>query len=141
MEPMMKKKREVSCLVPYRRRGSEFEFFLQKRDANAATSPNKLGLFGGGLESGETIEQALVRELQEELEYVPKAPVYFCRYEHATHINSVFLEEVGPTFENDVHVHEGQYGKFLTLKEVEESDDSSIVTLLIVTQVAQMLAL
>jgi 8-oxo-dGTP diphosphatase len=39
---------------------------LQRRTKDAPTNPGKLGLFGGGVEAGETSEQAARRELSEE---------------------------------------------------------------------------
>jgi 8-oxo-dGTP diphosphatase len=39
---------------------------LQRRDAKAPTSPNKLGLFGGHLNRGEGPIDAIVREVHEE---------------------------------------------------------------------------
>ena len=65
MEPIMNKKREVATLVPYRWRNDLLEFYIQKRDVDASTAPNKLGLFGGGLEDGESMVDALMREIQE----------------------------------------------------------------------------
>lgn len=41
--------------------------FLQHRDGNAPTNPNKWGLWGGRIEGNETPEEALVRELKEEI--------------------------------------------------------------------------
>lgn len=135
----MNDKREVATVVLYRNRGDNLEFFIQKRDADAKSAPDKLGLFGGGLEVGESIDQALGRELQEELEYTPTSPVYFSRYEHATHINHIFLEQVAAGFENKVVVHEGQYGKFLTYDEIVARGDAMLNTLYILAQVSKYL--
>lgn len=120
-------------------RGAVIEFFIQKRGLDFVSAPDKLGLFGGGLDEGESIDQALIRELQEELEYTPVRPVYFSRYEHATHINHVFLEEVAAGFEDKVVVHEGEYGKFLTHDEMVARGDATLNTLYIVTQVSKFL--
>ena len=139
MEPIMNKKREVATLLPYRWRGNVLELFIQKRCPDVTSAPNKLGLFGGGLEEGEGLLEALRREIQEELEYVPKAPRYFSRYEHATHINNVFIEEVGSDFENIVHVHEGEYGKFMTFDEFRSSDDAMSTTMGMIDQASRFI--
>lgn len=39
---------------------------FQRRDGGAPVSPHKLGLFGGHVEPGETVDAAMVRELEEE---------------------------------------------------------------------------
>jgi mutator protein MutT len=49
------------------------EFLLGKRAATRAFYPNVWDLPGGHCEPGETVEQALVRELQEELGVTPTA--------------------------------------------------------------------
>jgi 8-oxo-dGTP pyrophosphatase MutT (NUDIX family) len=133
----MKQKREVAALLPYRKTSNGLEFFLQQRDMKTHVNAGLLDLFGGGLEEGETTEQALSREIQEELEYVPKTTIYFSRYENATHICHVFLEEVGAEFESSVQVHEGKYGKFLTLEEAQMSKIFA-QTLLVLQQVSQI---
>ena len=139
MEPMMKTKREVATLVPYRRTDKGLEFFLQQRGMNPHPNAGLLDIFGGGLEAGETLEEALLREIREELEYVPRAYTYFSRYENSTHTNNVFFEEVDGSFENMVNVHEGTHGKFLTL---EEAAKAKVFTqaLLILQELSRMLA-
>lgn len=109
----MQNKRVVSSYVPYRKRGDVYEFFLQKRDKNASTNPGLFGLFGGGCDEGETPLQGLKREVQEELEHTPQKPISFSRYESASTIFHVYVEEVSDDFESFVHVSEGEYGKFL----------------------------
>lgn len=53
--------------VPAIIRNSKGEILLGKRDAGMANYPNFWGLPGGLMEYGETIEQAIKRELKEEL--------------------------------------------------------------------------
>jgi mutator protein MutT len=122
MEPIRKIKKELAGLFPYRRRGEEFEYFVQKRTADAPRLAGLVGSFGGHFEQGEDILAAISREIQEELEYVPKNAQYFSRYEYAYGVIHIFIEEVGQDFESEVHVHEGDYGKFMTLIELKGVD-------------------
>lgn len=134
MQPLMQKKREASCLVPYRKRDDSFEFYLQKRDKDAHAAGDMLGLFGGGIEAGESVEEALAREMREELVYVPVAATYWSRFEHATGVNHVFVEPVDGDFESRVDVHEGQYGIFLTYEEMLARPDVLNITRLVIFQ-------
>jgi len=141
MEPLMQDKREVATLVPYRMRGTEPEFYLQMRALDAPTSPDRWGIFGGGLESGEEKEDALLREIEEELRYVPKKHVFFSTYEHAKRINYVYIEEVDENFESHVEINnEAQYGRFLTEAEVMDSPKAGTVTRLIISQLSKYLS-
>jgi 8-oxo-dGTP pyrophosphatase MutT (NUDIX family) len=141
MEPMMNEsdKRKAAALIAYRPNGKEYEFYLQKRTADAPTNPGKFGLFGGGFEQNESAIDALFREIQEELVYTPRNLTYFSRYETATRIFDVFIEEVGPDFESLVDVQEGDFGTFMTLVDIEKADNISPITRIITQQLSDEL--
>jgi 8-oxo-dGTP pyrophosphatase MutT (NUDIX family) len=139
MEPLLNKKEEVSVLLPYRKSSGEHEFFLQKRDGNPPTDPNVFSMFGGGLEGSERPEDALKRELFEELEYTPADPQYFARFMRLGKTFHVFIESVPEGFENSVVVHEGEYGRFLKTSEILYSKNVSLIAQLIVSHVSEYL--
>ena len=67
----------VAIAILYR----EGKFLLQLRDnIPNIIYPGSWGLFGGHLEPGETPDEALVRELEEEINYIPTAPQQFRCY-------------------------------------------------------------
>ncbi|MBI4145182.1 NUDIX domain-containing protein [Candidatus Woesearchaeota archaeon] len=51
----------------------------QLRDSKPRYRPNMWGFFGGGIESGETPEQAVIREAREELQ-IDLKPTFFGHY-------------------------------------------------------------
>ncbi len=67
--------REIVNLILHDRDG---RILLQQRDEDAPTYPALWCLFGGGIDPGETPEQALTREAWEELRYRPQAPRLLC---------------------------------------------------------------
>ncbi len=134
----MKDKRQVAAYIPYKRMGEHIAFFLQKRDMKAARLPGVFGMFGGGLDKGESREQGLMREVQEELTYVPVRPLYFSRYETADHAFDLFIEEVSADFEEKIKVEEGEYGKFFTAAEIA-NENVSATTRLVIPQLEQFL--
>ncbi len=122
MEPLKKKedKYNAAGLIPYKRTNRGVEMYLQKRTADAKRNPGCWGMFGGGVEKGETPEAAMQREIAEELEYKPLKPIYFSDYETADGILHVFFEEVPDDFDNKVIVHEGDFGRFITIEEFRQ---------------------
>jgi 8-oxo-dGTP diphosphatase len=58
--------RHVAVLILYDGQG---RILLQHRTCDAPSFPGHWGLFGGGIEPGETPEQAVKREILEELSY------------------------------------------------------------------------
>ncbi len=61
----------LSAVILYDDRG---RMLLQHRTDDAPTFPGFWSFFGGGVEPGETLEEAAVREALEELSYTLKAP-------------------------------------------------------------------
>lgn len=139
MQPLMHQKRESSGFVPYRRLGDDIVFFIQKRDKDALRNPDMFGVFGGGFEDNEDAHAALMREVREELNYVPENPQYFSRYETANNIMHIFMEEVGDDFESKIKVDEGEYGIFLNLNEVLAEPKVTLSTQQFVRHIAHFL--
>ena len=99
--------RNISVLVLY---NDEKEILLQHRSKDAKRLPNYWALFGGGIENGETPEQALSREIFEELEYNIISPKLIFtqkfRYKEDENTKYVFVEKFDQT--KKLIQHEGQ---------------------------------
>src|SRR5215813_11127088 len=111
--------RQTSVLIPYRSINTQYCLFLQKRSKDAPLSPDMFGMFGGGIEEGESPEAALFREIREELDYQARNFGFFRRYEFGNYQVNVFLSHVDDTFESEITVLEGEYGRFLNEAELQ----------------------
>lgn len=118
-------KRRNSMLIPYRFEGSNLYIFLQRRTDDAPRNPNILGGFGGGLEGKENNEEALLREMMEELEYVPKNYSLLGVFETDHSISNYYVEKVGEDFERNIKVNEGKRGEWHKAKDAVEKSDIS----------------
>ncbi len=107
-------KRLISILIPYRRNSDKFSVFLQKRSKDAKRLPDFFGFFGGGAENGENPEEALKREMMEEISFVPSGYDFLKKYEFPRSIKSIYYLEAGDEFEKQIEVKEGEYGKYFT---------------------------
>ena len=92
------------------------KYLLQLRDNKPnISSPNTWGFFGGGVDSGETHKDALIRELEEELSWKPKnIEFFYADYELNTKWFSVYCDS--PT--NNLNLMEGQDMKWFESKEI-----------------------
>jgi 8-oxo-dGTP pyrophosphatase MutT (NUDIX family) len=103
---------------------------LQKRTANAPTSPGKISGFGGMLEEDETAYQALKRELLEELELdinkIDSKPTAFDYVESKSNSDSyiamIYIDNVD---DSKLVLHEGEsIVKVKYLSEIKQEDMS-----------------
>lgn len=117
-------KKFTAGFIPFFEDENGISVFLQKRTKDAPTYPSALKPFGGGLEGDETIEQCLLREVYEELDYRPKGHQYIGVMQYPDRISHVYIERVHPDFGSVVKVSEGEYGKFFT--ELEVMNDKSV---------------
>ena len=113
----MKSKRQAATLIPYKIQGGKILIYFQKKAKDAPRWPDYFGFFGGGLEGKETPEEALRREIKEELDFAPEGYEFLGKYEFPNHINHMFALQVGEDFEKQVTVFEGDYGIFFDERE------------------------
>ncbi|NQT49463.1 NUDIX domain-containing protein [Candidatus Kuenenbacteria bacterium] len=87
-------KRDVSLILLF---DKEKRILLQHRSSDAKSLPDFWAFFGGGIEKGETPEQALARESKEELDYTPQNPNLIMtqefKYENVKSKKYVYMEE------------------------------------------------
>lgn len=99
-------------------------FLFQKRDMNCKTNPGKIGLFGGGIESGENIAQALIRELGEELELTVteadfKNSYTYPSFREELYVSATHITNIDPS---TLTLHEGEAIVEMTLTEMLASE-------------------
>lgn len=111
-------KRKVSILLPYITNGSSLRVYLQKRSKDAERLPDYFGFFGGGIEEDESPEEALIREIREEMDFFPQGYVHFKTYEFGGSMKHIYLLRVDQDFESKIKILEGDYGKWFNEQEI-----------------------
>lgn len=119
-------KRKVSVLAPYKKEDGEVYIFLQKRANDAPREPGKFGFFGGGAEENEAVEEALIREIKEELNIDLKDYNHFGKYYLPKTVVDVFTIETDGNFENEIVISEGDYGRWFSEEDFEK--ERNIIT-------------
>ena len=118
-------KRHNSMLIPYYFKDENLYVFLQRRSDDAPRNPNILGGFGGGLEGNENNEEALLREMKEELEYSPKNHSLLGTFKTDHSVSNYYVEKVNENFKGSIVVNEGKGGEWHEAIEVIKRDDIS----------------
>jgi 8-oxo-dGTP diphosphatase len=97
----------------------EDKFLMQLRDdIPGIMNPDCWGLFGGHLEAGEAPEVAMVRELQEEIEYHAGNPLLFGCYNDERVIRYVFFAPLTVDI-CELKLNEGWDFKLVTPPEID----------------------
>ena len=116
--------RKVSAFIPYKTKNGKVYIFLQKRAKNARRAPGMFGFFGGGIEEGETAYEALLREVKEELDFVPnKEPNLYQELSLPVVDLSFFTLRVDDDFESKIKILEGDYGKWFSEEDYIKNKD------------------
>jgi 8-oxo-dGTP diphosphatase len=97
-------------------------YLLQLRDdVPDIWFPDHWGLFGGAIDGDEGLEEALAREMEEELGFVPDAATYFTRFDYdasffgrpgAVLTRHYYVVSVSAEAEKDFQLGEGQRFRF-----------------------------
>ena len=94
---------------------AKIEILLQLRDDKPSLEyPNCWGTFGGQIEEGETPQEALVREIREELNYDVESPVLYHVYSFDGYDIYMFSTIDKKTTLDDFIVQEGQRAGFFS---------------------------
>ncbi|MGA7325848.1 MAG: NUDIX domain-containing protein [Rhodomicrobium sp.] len=111
--------RNVSVLALY---NDQKEILLQHRSKDSPRLADHWAFFGGGIEGEETPEQALAREIYEELEYPVSCPriMFIQTYTHKENESTkyVFVEKYNPDI--SLVQHEGQDMRWWKFDELNE---------------------
>ncbi len=112
-------RRDVALIVLF---DKEKRILLQYRSETAKRLPNYWAFFGGGIEAGETPEEAVKREAGEELEYILEGPklVFIQEFQGSdTHGRKyVFVEEYNS--KKQLILREGKAMGWKTVAETKE---------------------
>ena len=119
--------RNVAIVIFY----DDKENIIFQERGSASKAGEKYGSWGGQIESGETPEQAIKRELMEELDYAPKKIDFWCndyyiisqedKYKDWKINQAVFVSPITPELEK-AQIHEGEGIVKMAIDEAIESN-------------------
>jgi 8-oxo-dGTP pyrophosphatase MutT (NUDIX family) len=115
----MEKEKKQSCSLIID--DGQGKILLQLRDNNNKLPyPDCWGTFGGGVKEGETPEQAIIRELKEELDYDLVNQEYFCNFPVGEYDIHVFIKTDPNIDVETLKVYEGQKAAFFSFEQLKK---------------------
>ncbi len=112
------KKRSQCSLILENKKG---EILLQLRDNKSTIPyPDCWATFGGQIEKGETPEEAVIRETEEEINYDLKNPEYFGNFPFENYNIHVFVKKEPYLKIKGLNVNEGQRAGFFSLEKIRK---------------------
>lgn len=90
---------------------------------------------GGSIEENETAEEAVIRELNEEISFKPKELRYLVRYNHKDRIVDIFFSYVDFQYPSFLPLKEGVALKFYTIEEIHDLYKEGKTNLDIINQI------
>lgn len=116
------------AVYPFVEKEGILKILIQKRDHNTDYYPGYFASFGGRLEPGETFEDAVCREIGEELEIYLKIEdfVYLKTNINPNYYEKVYSLRLSENLEKAIKINEGEGGYFFTKEEIIAQKDKFI---------------
>ena len=99
------------------------KFLLQLRDNKPGIEfPGKWSLFGGGMETGETPTECIIREIKEEinLQVAQEEIIYFKEYKLENEIIHTFVFKTNLSPSKEIQLNEGQKAELFSRQQLEK---------------------
>jgi 8-oxo-dGTP diphosphatase len=120
-QPQIKKQ---SATIIFVRKKLNILLFLRDNNPNIPF-PNCWDLPGGHVESGETPEQCIIREMKEEIGYKLKKPILYKVYDYGTREDHLFYKVMAEDLSKR-KLTEGQDLRWYSVSEIEAMPSGSI---------------